>query len=434
MESETRVVEADEIAREIGPAIDGALAKAASVAAAVVDDESYAIAIDLGVQVRTHIDQAEDWRKKYYEPARAVADNLAGFCDPKIKQGKAILKLLASAVSAYDLRKRREAQLAKERAEAEAKKIQEDADRKKREAEEAERRAKQAAEDEKKRAREAEEAERQRAADEKHREYLRKREAEAAEARAAQAQKEAAEKAEMDRRRAEQAERDRKLKEEEEHRMTHAQTAEDVGNADKVSPILSQPTPIAPVAASPTVAPSEEQLAIEADLARQAAAAKAAREQKEADEARAREQAGREQAERDRAAREEAQKKKAEMDAEAERTRQEAAAAQAAAAAAKAAASSAISVARPDDRIRTATRWRWELDSDGTPAKDRAAFLLLAQAVLEGRAPIEYLGFDPKAASKFRPAAVNKDVQDLKEQFVCPGLRAFPQNDVSFKA
>ena len=71
--------------------------------------------------------------------------------------------------------------------------------------------------------------------------------------------------------------------------------------------------------------------------------------------------------------------------------------------------------------------------SDGSEEGDMAAFLTLARAVVDGkilsdgRPAVEYLGFDPKNPTKFRPAAINADVQTSKEKFSAPGIKAYPE-------
>lgn len=384
---EGKVVDAEFIAKEIGPVIDQALAEASRIAANIVDDASRDRAVDLGVLVREKVKQAEDWRETYYMPAYRVAKNLASWCDPRIKQGKAVLEILSSGISRFDIQKRREADLARERAEAEARRIQEEAERKQREAEEAERRAKEAAEAEARRKREAEEAEKRRI----------------------QAEAEAKARAEEEARRVEREERERKLKEEEEARLRHAQEAEHVGNGHKVDSILEKPTAIAAVPASVTTARDQETLRIEQELAQKAAQERAESERKNA---------------------EEAAQRQAEEQAKAEQKRKEAEDAAVAAKAAQAAVAATAAIAkRPDERVRTTVSWKWALDGDPL-----VAFFKLAKAVVEGRAPVQYLGFDPSAPEKFRPTAINKDVQALKTAFVCDGIKAYPQEDKVFLA
>lgn len=383
------VVDLDVIRRDIGPAIDKALNEAHRIAAAVKDDTSRELAINAVERVQGHLDSLNRWRKDFYEPKYRDAEEARENFDPRIKSGKAIVKTIMASVSEYNVRKEREARIARERAEAEARRQVEEAERAKQAAIDAERRAKEAIEAEKRRKAEAEEAERRRVA----------------------AEAEAKIRAEREAREAAAAETTRKIKEEEDARLRHAQEAKDVGNVGKVDAILEQPTPISPVLASPHVAPDLKTLALEQELAAKAAAEKAERERQEQEIA-------------------DADLRKAKADAEA--AKEAAAQAEAAAKMAQAAASMAV-VTRPDPRTTSVTRWKWDLDSDGTLAGDRAAFMALAKAVVEGRAPVEYLGFDLDHPDKFRPTAVNADVQRLKERFVCPGLKAYAQQDEQLK-
>ncbi len=379
------VVEADVMTREIGPAIDSALADAAKIAASIVDDDSRERAVSIGVLVKERMGQAEAWREKYYDPLYRAAEGIREFCDPKIKTGKAILKTLSAGVSEYDRKKQREADLARERAEAEARRIREEAERKIQEAKEAERKAK-----------EAEEAEKRR-----------KAEAAAAEERRIQAEKEAAEKAERERRVAEQAELDRKRKEEEDARIKHAEVAQEVGNgAAKVDTILESPTPISGVVASPQLDLDKETLRISQDLAAKVAA---------------------EKAEAERLASEEAARKQAEATEAARVAKEAAEKAIADAATANAAAEAAGVIAkRPDDRTRKTVTWKWQI-------RDEKAFRALLKAILENRAPIEYAGFDPLKPEKFRPACIGSDVTREKENFRCDGIETWPHEETHFK-
>jgi hypothetical protein len=391
MGAETSLVEAEVVAREIGPAIDSALSEAAKVAASVVDDASRERAVSLGVLVREKVAKAEEWRECYYIPAYRAVKNLADFVDPKIKTGKGILKVLSSAISEYDIRKRREEQLEIERREAEARRKREEAERKIREAEEAEKRAREAEEAEKRRKQEAEEAERRRI----------------------QAEEDAKRRREEEARRLEQEERARKIKAEEDARLAHAQVADSVGAGEKkADAILETPTPISRVVASPQVSRDSESLGIESDLAKKAAD---------------------EKAEAERIAAEESERRRIKAEEDARAAREAAATAAAAASAAEAAITSAgVLARRPDERERTVVRWRWDLAGGGTRDGDRRAFLALVAAVHAGRAPVEYLGFDQNHPEKFRPAAINDDVQRLKSQFSCDGLRVFMQEDKQF--
>ena len=407
MNEETKAVEPREVTpevimKQIAPKIDEALAKAARVAAAIVDDQTRDIAITMAEEVQfqvidvlTHKPDPDTgdkggWREQFYIPARKLADSLMDFCDPKIKKAKAVKDTLLSGVSAYNVKKERQERIEREAREAEARRIAAEAERLRREAEEAEAKAKAAAEAEERRKKEAEEAERRRI----------------------QAEKEAQEKREREAREAAAREVERKQREEEEHRLKHAQEAQDQGAGQKVDAILSNATAISPTLADPKKIQNEETLRLEQEQSRRLAQEKADKETADAAEAK---------------------RKREEAEAAAEKAKAEAAAAAMAAATAQAAAASAI-VTRPDPRTTAVTSWKWDLDSDGTEAGDVAAFLLLAKSVVEGRAPIEYLGFDPKNPTKFRPQAINADVVTLKDKFNAPGLKAYPEAREQLKA
>jgi hypothetical protein len=372
---------------EMGPAIDDALSKAAQIAASIVDENTRDIAIRMAEQVQSKLDilshpeKGDDpggLRERYYLPAYRHAEDLRVLLDPRIKQGKAINKTLLSGVSDFNMKKEREECIVKEAREAEARRIVEEAARLQREAEAAAARAKAAAE-----------AEEQR-----------KRDAEAAEQRRIQAEKEAKERQERDAREASAREIQRKLKEEEDHRLAHAQEAQDQGAGQKVDGILSNPTPISPTLAIPRQAPDQATLQIEQEQARKVAQEKADKESSEAAEAK---------------------RKLDEAEAAAAKAQADADAAALAAATAQAAAASAI-VTRPDSRTTASIRYSWELASDGTWEGDIKSFAEFVNAIAAGRAPREYLtDFD-----QFRAPAVGEDVTKLREKFVCPGLRAYP--------
>ena len=400
--AEPREVTPEIIMKQIAPKIDEALAKAARVAAAIVDDETRDIAITMAEEVQdqvinvlTHKPDPDTgdkggWREQFYIPARNLADSLMDFCDPKIKKAKVIKDTLLGGVSNYNNNKARKERIEREAREAEARRIAAEAERKRKEAEEAEARAKAAAEEEERR----------------------KKEAELAEQRRIQAEKEAQEKRDREAREAAARELERKQKEEEEHRLAHAQEAQNQGAPQKVDAILSNATPISPVLADPKKIQDEETLRLQQEQAQNLANEKAELEAREAAEAK---------------------RKREEAETAAAKAKADAAAAALESAAAQAAASSAI-VTRPDPRTTSVTRWKWDLASDGTEEGDVAAFLLLAKNVVEGRAPVEYLGFDPKNPTKFRPQAINSDVTTRKEKFVCPGIKAYPEASEQLKA
>ena len=383
------IVDMDAITTTLGPSIDQALARASKIAASIVDDMSREVAIDAVEKVQESVDILEQWRQKeyhekYYEPGEEVRSQF----DPRIKTGKAVKKLILASVSEYNYLMERKAKLAREAAAAEARRIQEAADLAQKEAEAAEARAKQAAVDE----------------------ANRKKEAEAAEARRIQSEKDAEERRQREAREAAVAETKRKQDEETAARLAHAEKAEEVGNGDtKVTAILDSVTPISPVVAAPQQATDLEALRIEKKLADDAAAEKALR---------------------DKAASEEAEKKRLAAEDDARVKREAANQAAAAAAAAQAAASGAIVISK-DARTTSVTRWNWDLDSDGTLEGDKKAFLAVLRAFItsqdtENPVPFEFVGFNPKKATDFRPALIGEKVTELKEKFSFPGIKAYP--------
>lgn len=388
------VVDLEIIRRDLGPSIDKELDRAARIQINIKDDETLALAVDAGEKLRDNIiDTLQGLRVTWYErlfyhPGEKARD----LFDPRLKRAKGLLKDTMAAISDYKIKKEREARLAREKAEAEARRVQEEADRKQKEAEEAEARAKQAIEDEKRRIKEAEEAE----------------------ARRIQAEKDAEERRQREAREAAAKETARKIKEEEDARLAHAQEAKDQGNDNKVDSIIENATPISPTMAAPQQAPDQETLRIERDLAQKRADEKAETERQAQAEAKRKQEAAADAA--------------AKARAEADR-----AAAAAATAAAMAAATSAV-VTRPDPRTTSVTRWKWDLDSDGTIEGDRKAIMTLLREIVEGRAPLEYSGFDINKPTDFRPTAVNQDVQKLKDRFACPGLKAYPEQNEQLRA
>lgn len=388
------VIDPDVIKGDIGPAIDKFLDQvdAAKYAVSIKDEASRDQAVGVVKRLKEECaEPLENWREQFYVPVYRKAEETRELFDPRIKRAKAFIKTIMGYVADYNLKKEREEKLARERAEAEARRLQEEADRKRREAEEAERRRK-----------EAEEAERRR-----------QQEAKAAEERRLVAEKEAQERAEREAREAAAAETARKLKEEEEARLQHAQVADEQGaGAGKVDTILESQTPIAPVLAKPEQARDLEQMRLEQEQAARAAEEKVQQERKAAEEAE----------QQRRAAEEAARQAKDEADR--------------AEAAARAAAAAAVttSVQKEDSLTTAVTTWKWDLDSDGTEAGDKAAVMELLKAIVAGHVPIEFMGFDPKRPQDFRPAAVTKAVTDSKDVFRCPGIRAYPQRDERLKS
>jgi hypothetical protein len=370
-----------EVVSYIGNVID----EAQAVALAIVDDASCERAVALGSAVKERIVWLNGKRKEIYEPLFRATENVRNEYDNPLKLGKAIEKTLAAAVIDYKLKKRREEERLRLAAEAEAKRQKEDAERKEREA---------AAERERiVREREAIE---QKKRDDAAAEERRRKEAEESERRevAAKAQREA-------------DERNRKIKEEEDARLRNAQEAADVGLAERSENILEKQTSIAPVAAPLPSAAEREAIA---EKERQEQAAAVAEAQRKADEKAADDKRRADDAERLR-----------KMD-------EEAAIAKKNAAEAEAVAAQQVTVSRPEERMNTSSRYKWDV-------ADEASFRKLVLAVAQGRAPIEYLDFDPAHPEKFRASAITKDVTRLKGEFNgdAIGIRVWAEESGSFK-
>lgn len=386
------VLDIEAIRSVIGPSIDKALDQAAKIAVNIVDDATRDIAIDASENLQANaIDILEKLREDHYIPKYRDAEDTRELFDPRLKKAKAAKKTMLAGVSDYKVRKEREAALARERAEAEARRLREDLERKQRELEESERRRKA-----------AEEAE-----------ASRKKDLEESEARRIVAEKELKERQEREAREAAAAETRRRLQEEEDARIKQAEVAQAEGNgAAKVDTILESATPIAPVLGKAEQAKDQETVRLENEQAARVAAEKVAAEQR---------------------AQAEAERVRQEAEAEMERKRAEVEAATAAATSAAAAAAATQIATTPDSRTTSVTRWKFDLDSDGTEAGDIAAVMVLLKAIVEGRAPITYCGYDPKHPERFRPSQIGEDVTVLKDRFKCPGLRAYPQQDEQLK-
>lgn len=386
------VLDIEAIRTVIGPSIDRALDQAAKIAVSIVDDATRDLAIDAAENLQGNaIDILEKLREDHYIPKYRDAEDTRELFDPRLKKAKAAKKTMLAGVSDYKVRKDREAALARERAEAEARRAREELERKQRELEESERRRKAAEEAEVARKKELEESERRRIV----------------------AEKELQERKEREAREAAAAETRRRMKEEEDARLEQARVAQEVGNgAAKVDTILESATPIAPVLGKAEQAPDQETVRLENEQAARVAA---------------------EKIEREKAAQAEAERLRVEAEAETERKRQEVLTATAAVTSAAAAAASTQIATTPDSRTTSVTRWKYDLDSDGTEAGDIAAVMVLLKAIVEGRAPITYCGYDPKHPERFRPSQIGEDVTVLKDRFACPGLRAYPQQDEQLK-
>lgn len=369
-----------EIVSYIGNVID----EAQQVALAIKDDATCERAVALGSAVKEKLVWMTGKRKEVYEPLYKATERVRAEYDDPLKLGKAIEKTLAAAVIDYKLKKRREEERVRLLAEAEAKRQKEEAEAKER-----------AAQAERERIVRERAAEEQRKRDAAEAEERRKQEAAAAEAReaAAKAQREADERARL-------------IREEEEARLRNAQEAHEVGLAERSENILDRKTSIAPVPAPLPSAAEREAIAekTRAELEAQQAEAKRKADEKEAEEQR--------------------------RAADAERLRlmdEEAAQAKAKAAEAEAAAASQVTVSRPEERMNTSSRYKWDV-------ADEASFRKLVRSVAEGRAPIEYLDFDPTRPDKFRASAITKDVTRLKADFngEAIGIRVWAEEGGSF--
>lgn len=328
------------------------------------------------VDLKTKISQLEGAREQHYDPELQKLKTLRAIYDTPLKMAKLVMESAMSKVSEYNAKKRREAEIAREKAEAEAKRQAEEAARKIREAEEAEAKAKAEAEARKKAEAEA-----------KAREEERKRKEE--EDKAAKA--EAARKAEAE-------ELERKKKEEEDNRLKHAQEAEDVGNKEKVEAILDTPKPIAQVAAQVPDQKTPEEIKAELEA--------------EAEENRLK------QEEETRIA--EAKKREDEEKEKARLKREEADKAVAEAKEVQARVSAAANVSRrPDSRTTSTEKWQYKIEN---AKKFRDLVVAVAQMSEKDPTVLEYLGFNPKKPDEFKATALGKDLIRLKAGFSFPGV------------
>ncbi len=378
-ESKTPIQKIETQVHEIG--ISDAVDRIAKLADGVTDDSSRDLLVTAGSDLATKLKQAKSLRVQIYEPEMKRVTALRGIFDNRIKPAETASKRAIAVVNDYNEKKIREAELVRERAEAEARRVREQAEEKKRK---------------------AEEAERQRVEAEQHR-----KEAEEAEkVRQEEAKKEAAaakERAEQERREAEEADRLRKEKEETAARLKLAEEAKRVGNADKVDIILDQEKPTVPLAPEIEQAPTTEQLE-----------AKAKAEEEE-------------RLKREEAERHAAELRKKEEDDKAAAVKAKAEAEEAARLAKEAeykAKTTVVEMVPKDDRIRKVTGWKWRV----TNIKE------LARAVAEGVIPPNFIGYDPLKPEKFRPSAVTTAVTTDKDKFRCPGIEAKAQYGGGFKA
>jgi hypothetical protein len=386
------VVDFEVIQTSILPSINGIVDRAdgivAKIAAEVKDEASMTIAVREADYLRDNgKDLLQKWREEHYmDVYYRPGEERRKLFDTPLTRINAHIKTLMNAVADCKERMKREARLAKERAEAEAKRQREEAERKQREAEAAERLAKEAAENEKRR----------------------KEEAIAAEARRVQAEKDAQERRDREAREAAAAETQRKMREEEEARIKHAEVAQEVGNSDKIDSILDTQRPISGVLGKAEQAPDLEAVRLEQENARRVTEERAKREAEEAAEA---------------------ERKRKDAEAAAFRAKEEAAlAAQAAAAA------SAAAAAVPEKVINSETtsveRKKWDLESDGTEAGDEDAVRAILKAILDGVYPIEYCGYNKKRPQDWRPSQIQTDITNKDKRFLGgPGIRVYTQVD-----
>lgn len=392
--TELTVKDPEIVQAEIVEYMGSILEQAQQLALDVKDDGSANRAAEIGVAVKTRL----VWLKKkrftdYEEHLFPAAERIRLSFDNPIKLGIAIEKTLGAAVNKYKLDKKREEDRLRLEAEAKARVIREEASRKEREAE----------------------AERQRIIKERQEREQRARDEAEAEERRKKAEAKTREDAEIARLKKEQDERARLIKEEEDARLAKAQEAHAVGMADRVEGILENPTAIASVAkALPTKAVVEEE-----------------------EKRRAEEKAAAEEAERKRqAAATEEQRLREEEAAKMKQLQDEADKAKADADLAESAAAAQATVTAADNRMRTNQKAMYEV-------VDKASFLKMAKAVVEGRAPIEFLGFDPEHPEKYRASAIGKMANDAKKspdfaakqaEMGAIGIRVWLEETGTFKA
>lgn len=362
--SPTEIIDAEQVKGEIVAYLGDTLDLAQAAALAVKDDASAERATDIGVQIKNRLAWLKVKRSEVYEPLYQATERVRREYDDPIKFGTQLEKTLSAAVIKYRQDKRREEERLRLAAEADARRVREEAERKAREAE----------------------AERQRVIQEQEARERRRREEEAAEARRKAAEKKARQDAERARLQKEQDERAQRIKEEEDARLAKAQEAQNVGLPERVETILETPAPIAPIAAP---LPSKAEREAEERRKQEAAAAEAKAEQERQTRAAEEDRLRLEEQERVRRLKEDADRAKAEADL------------------AEASAAAQASFTRVDDRMRTNTKAQYQVQS----AVD---FRRLCKAVAEGRAPIEFLGYDPLAPEKFRASAIGKEATKIK--------------------
>lgn len=383
----TEITDPQLVKAEVVEYLGNVLEDARVLSVTITDDVTLEKAITLGAMIKEKIAYLKNRRKVVYEPLRAATEGVRLEYDNPLKLGDQMERSLSAAVITYKQKKKDEETRARLALEAEAKRVREEAERKEREAQA-----------ERERIIREREAREQRERDERVAEEKRKADAEA------KVKAEAAAKVQ-----AEADERARQLREEEDRRVATAAEAENVGLTERSETIIDTQQAVAPL---PSPLPSSAELAAKAEQDRQAREALAAEEKRKA-EAKAAED-----------------KKREEEAAHLRKLDEETAIAKANAAESEAAASQQITVTRPDDRLRTSVRWRYDIPNE-------ASFRKLCLAIGEGRAPVEYGGFDPLEPQKFRGCPVlQRDVTRLKDQFEgdAIGIRTFPEESGSFKA
>ena len=387
------IIDAEVVQSEITVYMGGIIEQCQALANAVNDDASANRAAELGVAIKTKI----AWLKKkrfsdYEEHLLPATERIRLTFDNPLKLGIALEKTLSASIIKYQQDKKREEDRLRLAAEAEARRVREEAARKEREAE----------------------AERQRIIKEQQERERRRVEAEAAEERRVKAEAKAKEDAERARLKREQDERARLIKEEEDARLAQAQEAQNVGLGERVQDILETPKAIAPIA----TLPSKADMDAAAECQRQADAAEAEAERRrlaakvEEDRLRAEEQ------ERMRKLREDADKAKTDADL------------------AEASAAAQASVTTADTRMRTNTSAKYEI-------ADLASFLKLVKAVADGRAPVDWLGFDQEKPEKFRASGIGRHATKIKNlpdfaakqaEAAAVGVRIWLEENGSFKS
>lgn len=385
--SPTEILDPQLVKAEVVEYLGSVLDDARVLSVTITDDATLEKAITLGAMIKEKIAYLKKRRKVVYEPLRDATEGVRLEYDSPLKLGDQMERSLSAAVITYRQKKKDEETRARLALEAEAKRVREEAARKEREAQA-----------ERERIIREREAREQRERDEREAEARRVREAEAK----AKAEAEAKAKADAD-------ERARQLREEEDRRVATAKEAEDVGLSERSENIIENQQPVAPL---PAPLPSAAEMAAKADKERQAREAVAAEEKRKADAKVAEDKLREEEA------------------AALRKMDEEAAVAKARAAESEAAASQQVTITRPDERMRTSVRWRYDVP-------DVASFKKLCKAIAEGRAPVEYGGFDPEQPQKFRgTAALQSDVTRLKDQFEGNdiGIRTWPEEAGSFKA